>query len=303
MTVEVSKKEYGRSVAGVNLAVFFWGITPVFVKASDATSSALLAYRLLLTTPVAFWFFFREGSRINRKIMTVAIMPALFFYISTGSGYAAFQQTSIANAMLISQLAPVIVLFAAPIMFKERLDPRRVMLAISALGGAVLVVLGGGKTDNATLVGDLWAVSNCITWAIYFLMVKRQRDLGAKLWGFLAPVMFWTTIFAFIGPVFLKQSLAVTTVFDWLMVMSVGFLSMTAHALLTWAQRNMEATYTSLLMLSMPIISAIAAYVVFREKLSALQFLGGLIVVTSLALVTLVSSRLNRSIASVPDPA
>jgi drug/metabolite transporter (DMT)-like permease len=87
------------------------------------------------------------------------------------------------------------------------------------------------------------------------------------------------------------------------MVLSVGFLSMTAHALLTWAQRNMEATYTSLLMLGMPIISAISAYVVFREKLSALQFLGGFIVVTSLALVTLVSSRLNRSIASVPDPA
>jgi drug/metabolite transporter (DMT)-like permease len=65
----------------------------------------------------------------------------------------------------------------------------------------------------------------------------------------------------------------------------------------------MEATYTSLLMLGMPIISAISAYVVFREKLSALQFLGGFIVVTSLALVTLVSSRLNRSIARVPDPA
>jgi drug/metabolite transporter (DMT)-like permease len=56
-------------------------------------------------------------------------------------------------------------------------------------------------------------------------------------------------------------------------------------------------------MLGMPIISAISAYVVFREKLSALQFLGGFIVVTSLALVTLVSSRLNRSIARVPDPA
>jgi drug/metabolite transporter (DMT)-like permease len=177
------------------------------------------------------------------------------------------------------------------------------MLAVTALGGAVLVVLGGGKTGNASIQGDLWAVSNCITWAIYFLMVKRQRDLGAKLWGFLAPVMFWTTIFAFIGPLFLDQSLAVGSAFNWLMVLSVGFLSMTAHALLTWAQRNMEATYTSLLMLGMPIISAISAYVVFREKLSALQFLGGFIVVTSLALVTLVSSRLNRSLARVPDPA
>jgi len=65
----------------------------------------------------------------------------------------------------------------------------------------------------------------------------------------------------------------------------------------------MEATYTSLLMLGMPIISAVSAYVVFREKLSALQFLGGFIVVTSLALVTLVSSRLNRAVAHVPDPA
>lgn len=296
-------KEYRRSVIGVNVAVFFWGITPVFVKASNSTSSAILAFRLLITTPIAFWFFFREGSRVTPKIFSVASVPAIFFYISTGSGYAAFQQTSIANAMLISQLAPVLVMFAAPIMFKEKLDIRRVVLALTALGGAVLVVLGGGVTGTSTLVGDLWAVSNCVTWAVYFLMVKRQRDLGARLWGFLAPVMLWTTLFAFTGPLLLGQSLTINTAFDWLMALSVGILSMTAHALLTWAQRNMEATYTSLLMLGMPIVSAIAAYVVFREKLSALQVIGGFIVVTSLALVTIVSRRLNPSIARVPDPA
>lgn len=297
------RTEYRRSVSAINLAVFFWGITPVFVKASDATSSAILAFRLIISAPIALLFFYREGSRFSRGLVLKAAIPAFFFYVSTASGYAAFQQTSVANAMLISQLAPVIVLFAAPIMFQESPGWKRIVLAIVALAGAAMVVIGGDRAGNSSFVGDLWAGLNCVTWATYFLMVKKQRDEGAKLWGFLAPVMLWSAVFSICGALLLRQSLAIPSVFDWTMVFSVGILSLSAHVLLTWAQSRMEAIATSLLMLGMPIVSAIAAFLVFDERLSALQLLGGATVVSSLALVTVVSAQINerQALAAIPD--
>jgi drug/metabolite transporter (DMT)-like permease len=56
-------------------------------------------------------------------------------------------------------------------------------------------------------------------------------------------------------------------------------------------------------MLGMPIVSAIAAFLVFDERLSALQLLGGATVVGSLALVTVVSAQINerRALAVIPD--
>jgi drug/metabolite transporter (DMT)-like permease len=297
----VVRSGYQRSIAAVNLAVIFWGITPVFVKASEATSSALLTYRLVISAPLALLFFAREKSRFTRSIFLSAMIPALFFYISTGSGYVAFQKTSIANAMLISQLAPVIVLFAAPILFKESIDWRRMSLAILALAGAGLVILGGEQAGTSNVVGDLWAGLNCVTWATYFLIVKKQRTGGAGVWEFLAPVMLWASLFSVIGALLFRQSLQVSKTFDWLMILSVGVLSLSAHALLTWAQNRMEAITTSLLMLGMPIVSAISAFLVFAERLSLLQSVGGITVVASLALVTKISSQINKSQGSYED--
>ena len=77
------RTEYRRSVSAINLAVFFWGVTPVFVKASDATSSAILAFRLIISAPIALLFFYREGSRFTRGLVLKAAIPAFFFYVST----------------------------------------------------------------------------------------------------------------------------------------------------------------------------------------------------------------------------
>lgn len=295
------KPDHRRSVSAVNLAVFFWGITPVFVKASDATSSAILAFRLVISVPIAIALFFREGSKLSWLGFRNAIVPALFFYISTGSGYAAFQQTSIANAMLISQLAPVIVLFAAPILFKESLEWKRVSLATLSLGGAALVIIGGEHAGTSTITGDLWAGVNCITWAIYFLIVKKQRSSGTRVWEFLTPVMLWSAVFAILGALLLEQSLSIPRFFDWSMVFSVGILSLSAHALLTWAQSRLEAITTSLLMLGMPIVSTLSALLVFGEALSVLQSVGGVTVICALALVTKVSSQVTEKQAIASD--
>jgi drug/metabolite transporter (DMT)-like permease len=106
--------------------------------------------------------------------------------------------------------------------------------------------------------------------------------------------MICSAIFSICGALLLRQSLVIPSAFDWTMVGSVGLLSLSAHALLTWAQARMDAIATSLLMLGMPIVSSIAAFLVFHERLSALQLLGGATVVGSLALVTIVSGQISE---------
>jgi len=279
------------SVLAVNLSVLFWGITPVFVKAADASSSAVLAFRMAFSVPIALAFFFKEGSKINKKDVIRAMLPGFVFFMSTSSGYAAFQRTSIANAMIISQLAPIIIMFSAPFLFKESLEWRRVVLAFVALGGAATVVFGGSTIESGSLIGDGLAVINCITWAGYFLIVKRRRDEGVMLWAFLAPVMFWAALFSFLFGVLMRQSLSVSGLFNWTMIMSLTVFSVSAHGLLTWAQQRLEAVVASLFMLAMPVVSAASAWIVFNEVLSITQIVGGFVVISSLVAVSLISQK------------
>jgi drug/metabolite transporter (DMT)-like permease len=282
------------SVLAVNLAVLFWGITPVFVKAADASSSAVLAFRMAFSVPIALIFFFKEGSKINKKDVIRAMLPGFVFFMSTSSGYAAFQRTSIANAMIISQLAPIIIMFSAPFLFKESLEWRRVVLAFVALGGAATVVFGGSTIESGSLTGDGLAVINCITWAGYFLIVKRRRDEGVMLWAFLAPVMFWAALFSFLFGVLMRQSMSVSGLFNWTMIMSLTLFSVSAHGLLTWAQQRLEAVVASLFMLAMPVVSAASAWIVFNEVLAITQIVGGFIVISSLVAVSLISKKNSK---------
>jgi drug/metabolite transporter (DMT)-like permease len=285
------RSDYTLSVLAVNLAVLLWGICPVFVKAADATSSAVLAFRMSFSVPIALIFFFKEGSRINKKDVIRAMLPGFVFFMSTASGYAAFQRTSIANAMIISQLAPIIIMFSAPFLFKESLEWRRVVLAFVALGGAAIVVFGGSTIESGSLIGDGLAMINCITWSVYFLIVKRRRDEGVMLWAFLAPVMFWASLFSILFGVLIRQSLSVSGLFNWTMILSLAVFSVGAHGLLTWAQQRLEAVVASLFMLAMPVVSAAAAWIVFNEVLAITQVVGGFIVISCLVAVSLISKK------------
>ena len=290
-----SQSDYTLSVLAVNLAVLFWGMTPIFVKAADATSSAVLAFRMVFAVPIALVYFFKEGSKINKRLLIQAILPGFLFFLATSSGYASFQKTSIANAMLISQLAPIIVMFSAPFLFKESLEWRRVLLALIALGGAAFVVFGGSTIESGSLIGDGLAVINCITWAGYLLIVKRRRDEGVMLWAFLAPVMFWAALFSVLFGVLIRQSLSVSGLFNWTMIMSLAVISIVAHGLLTWAQQRLDAAVASLFLLAMPVVSAAAAWIVFNEVLAITQIVGGFIVIAALVAVSLLSNK-NRKL-------
>jgi drug/metabolite transporter (DMT)-like permease len=203
--------------------------------------------------------------------------------------------------MLISQLAPIIVMFSAPFLFKESLEWRRVVLAIVALGGAAFVVFGGSTSESGSLIGDGLAVINCITWACYLLIVKRRRDEGVMLWAFLAPVMFWAALFSVLFGVLIRQSLSVSGLFNWTMIMSLAVISIVAHGLLTWAQQRLDAAVASLFLLAMPVVSAAAAWIVFNEVLAITQIVGGFIVISSLVAVSLLSNKNRKLIQEFPN--
>jgi drug/metabolite transporter (DMT)-like permease len=71
------------------------------------------------------------------------------------------------------------------------------------------------------------------------------------------------------------------------------------HGLMTWAQRHIDITLASLLMLGGPVISACGAWVVFSQDLSAVQIAGALVVLTALGAIVL-DVRSNAVPAEIP---
>ncbi len=241
-------------------------------------------YRLWLAVPITFLIALASGSRLTLRVLRVSALPGLLFSVSIMAGFVSYQKTSVANASLIPALQPLLVLLVAGRLFGERVGRRELWLGALSLVGITMVVLGAGHTGGASLVGDLFAVVNLVTFTAYFLVIKHRRSVGVPAAALLSGMILCAAIF--VTPIALLGSGDLHAIggTDWLWLVLLVLLPGTlGHGLMNWAQRYVDVTVSSLMSLGNPVVSAIGAWLVFDEALNATQILGAALVLAALA--------------------
>ena len=186
--------DYGLLAGAV--AVFAWGLGPLFVRAAGVSTPTTVAYRLIIAVPVMHLVAWLFGGRVTRRLMRAALVPGVLFGTSLITGFAAVNETSVSNATLISNLMPVAVVILARFVFKQGVRNRQFVAVGVALAGMLIVVFGAGASGDASLLGDFLAVVNVVIWTAFFLRMKNLRDDGIHSWSLLAAV---TTVAAIIA--------------------------------------------------------------------------------------------------------
>ena len=71
-----------------------------------------------------------------------------------------------------------------------------------------------------------------------------------------------------------------------------------------WAQKYVDASVSSMILLLGPVISSTGAWLVYKQQISLIQMLGGVVVLASLAGVVRLtnSTNLNNELLSTADP-
>lgn len=267
-------------------AVTAWAVGPMFNKSMTVDTPAIVFYRILIGIPVMVTMSYLVGHGLSRRLLRSTAIPGIFFGASMLAGFAAIKMTSIANATLIGNLQPVLIMFVAPKLLGERLKARHVMFGGVALAGVLTVVMAAASTSGASLGGDLMAVINVVVWAAYFIMAKRRRVDGVDGWSFLAAVFIWAGVLVVPYGAIVSNDLGAMTAKDWLFItcMALG-PGVVGHGLMTWSQSHLDVTLASILGLLGPVISTSLAWVVFGQSLTPVQMLGGVVVIGSLALL------------------
>ena len=277
------------------VAVFFWSATPLFVRGISASTTTVIFWRFVVATPIMCVIAFATGGRPTVDLARRSFLPGVLFAIALITGLAAFRETSIANATLIMSLQPVIVLLIAPKLFKEQVRVTQIVSAAVAMVGVTIFIFAAASTSGASLKGDLLAFANLFLWTGYFLLSKHARSSGTHSWSFLAMVFFWSLIFVSPWALTTSNDIGGMTSKDWLLLCSMVFLpAVLGHGMMTWAQRHVDVTVLSLLMLLQPVLGAIGAWLVFEQSINALQILGGALVLGALAAIV----RENRAVSA-----
>lgn len=256
-------------------------ISPAFVRLAEVGPFASAFWRASFAIPFLFVWGLMEVKRSEQELSNLmrfdkAVLLAGFFFAGDlFFWHLSILNTTIANATLLSCLAPVWVLLLSGAFIGEPVGRNAYFgLALCLLGTAALI--GSSLAiDPNRLIGDIYGLITSVFFGLYFLAVRvARRQHGAGALTFMntvitATLLLGVTLIA--GNEFWPATLAGVA-----SLVALGVVSQTlGHGLLAVALGSLSAVFSSLVIFIEALAAAFFAWLIFDEILTPLQLLGG----------------------------
>ena len=269
----------------VGTAITAWsGVQARFL---DVGPLAGAAWRMGLAVPaLAAWMKFAEREKLGgaglRGSIGLLILAGLAFAVDIGTFHISLTGTNVANASFIGNIAPVFAVVGGALIFRERPN-WRVWLALGcALVGAW--VMAGMLAPAEIGFGDAYALASAVGFAAYLLLIKQLRE---KLDG--ATATLWSAAAAAIAlavAAWLRgETMVPSTALGWAMVVTLGVVTHAmGQGLTSVALGRAPVALVGLVILAQPPFSALIAWGVLGEAMTALQIAGGGVILAAVLL-------------------
>ncbi|WP_052098419.1 DMT family transporter [Paenibacillus stellifer] len=266
----------------------------IFVKWSSAPASVQGMYRLLFTSLLMLPFAPRYGEEIkaiSRKewllLGASGFMLALHFLLWMGS----LKYTSVASSTMIMSLEPVFIMVGSFLLYKERSAVSAILGLAVAIVGVCLIGWGDVGLSPDNVKGDLLSIGGTAAVAVHLL-------IGKKLVARIPSYLYSLIVFILAGAVFaVYNGVSGISFFDYpprewgIFVLLAVVPTVFGHILFNWLLQYTSATTVSMSILGEPVGASILAFMLLGERLTGLQWSGGVLVLGGLAFYLYMGSR------------
>lgn len=270
---------------------------PIFVRLSEVGPIATAFYRLVFALPVLGVWMQVEARRMGelhpptgRDYLQLAT-AGLFFAADLAVWHWSIAFTSVANATLLANFAPVFVALGGWLFFSDRFTKIFLMGMATALLGALLLMGESLSLSDQHLFGDALGLLTAVFYAGYILCVSRLRLRFATV-----IIMAWSGLVSstllLLVTLISGESLMAETAYGWSVLIALALISqVVSQSLIAYALAHLPAAFSSLGLLLQPAVATVLAWVIFKETLTPWQGLGGLIVLVGIFVARLGSGR------------
>jgi len=272
------------------------GFSPIFVRLSELAPIATGFYRLFLALPLLFFWMRFETRATPAKI---AWLPALLPLAVPGALFAgdiffwhwSIATTSVANATLFANLAPVIVAIGAWLYLRERITLAFIIGLALAMAGAALLVGASATLGGSHVLGDFLGLVTACFFGSYVVAVARLRDrYGA------ATIMFYssavTAVLLLAATLVAGEALVPVSGSGWLALFALAWISQaTGQGMIAYALGHLPASFSALVILIEPVTAALLGWVWLGEALGLRQAIGGIVVLAGILVAERASAR------------
>lgn len=270
------------------------GFAPIFVKWSSMSPPAITFYRMLLTIPFLFMLNYKlynkyEFAVKNKKTIFYAALASLSFTTDLTLWHYSITITSVSNATIIVNSAPIFVAILGFLFFKDVLTKGFILSFLITYVGIIGLIYYSNNYANGKIIGDILCLVAAFFYALYLLVIAKLGSENSL------NIIFYTTLFCCIFsiiPMLLHGgNIIPSTQFEWANLLMLAVLcQFGGQYLITHGIGNISPSEGSIGLLMQPITATILAAIIFDEILNFTQ-----IIFVFVALLGIYLARINLS--------
>lgn len=272
--------EHQKGLIAIIIAALLWSTGGLFIKLISLDAFQLSFYRSIFSALTFAVLFRKKVFVLNFPVVLNGLFYAgilILFVMAT-------KLTTAANAIFLQYTAPIYVLIFEPILLKTKLRQINVISVIVSFLGMTLFFVG--EISPSHFEGNLIALLSGICFAAFLLGIRKSDE------NYRVPAIFWGNIFI---PILCFSSVYPDFNIDlnnFLMVTYLGIFQIgLAYAVFTYSIKRIEGIEAALIAMIEPVMNPIWVYFGYGEKPSPFAILGGLIILSTIAIRTIITER------------
>ena len=286
----------------------FIAFSGIFFRYSGASPSTATVFRCGLALPFLWLLLRYEDARVgtrDRCARLLAIAAGVFFAFDLLLWMRAVLEVGAGLATVLANMQVVLVALAGWLLLGERPSNRTLGAIPVVMCGAACIsgVFDKGAYGANPGLGVLFGLGAAIAYAAYLLLIRRGTRQG-RVFGPLfdasaASAVTALVVGVIVGDLVLAPSWPMT---GWLLVVALTS-QVAGYGLINVSLPRLPAAVTSLLLLTQPVVTMVAAAILLAEAPSPLQLVGVALILGGLLIATAPIGRVRAAMAGGVDDA
>ncbi len=270
-----------KLIFAISMAIF--GTIGVFVRYIPLSSGEIALYRALLALIIVGVYLFVS----KQKIAFDGAKKEIFLLLLSGAAmgfnwiflFEAYKYTTVSVATLSYYFAPVIVTVLSPLLFKEKMTFKKaICFVFSSLGLILLTGIGNIGSQENNLKGIGFGMGAAALYATVMLLNKAIKGISGIYRTFL---QFASAAVVLIPYVLLSEGVNIISLKTegLICLLIVGVIHTGITYLLYFSSlKEIEGQQAAVLSYIDPLIAVVASVFILKEEITAIQIVGGALI-------------------------
>lgn len=270
-----------RTMLIISMTIF--GTIGLFVRNIPLPSGEIALYRAMLATILLGFYLLITKQKIPFRKIKKEIPFLVLSGVAMGFNwillFEAYKYTTVSVATLSYYFAPVIVMIACPVLFKEKIGIRQWICFVMSTVGIVLITgIGDIVQGNSHLKGILLGLGAATLYSTVILLNKFIKNIDGFHRTFL---QFVSSIIVLVPYVLFTDGINLQTLNakGWIFLLIIGLVHTgITYCLYFSSLKELPGQKAAILSYIDPLVAVLISVAVLKETITPLQIVGGLLI-------------------------